>query len=308
MARGMSLHVGINKVSVAAFSAQILRGCENDATEMRAIVLARGFQAQDTKLLPGDKATFQNVDGEIRRAAGLLLPGDIFLFTFAGHGARLPDTDEHDEGAAGELDGQDETIVLYDRLLLDDYMHRVLWPLFKSGVRIVGVADSCHSGSALFALANMGNDSNAHLGIAAHSPGVAAVANIHKSPANDAGMVKVIPRTRALTGEATETHLEQFNSFYEGLDIPSKEDALPVNADLLLMAACQDRKTTPDGFPHGGFTAALLDVWNQGSFTGSYVTFMEQIKALVAARFTGQVPVLTVKPSPAFSDQPPFSI
>src|ERR1044072_5082956 len=88
MNKGVSLHVGLNRVSVNAFSSQHLVGCENDAIAMSNIALSRGFT--QVKLLLGSAATFRNVDEEVRRAAALLRPGDTFLFTFAGHGSRIP--------------------------------------------------------------------------------------------------------------------------------------------------------------------------------------------------------------------------
>src|SRR5205814_2346373 len=74
-------------------------------------------------------------------AAGQLTDGDIFLFTFAGHGTQRGAEDP------AETDFQDETLVLFDHILIDNVLRRELWPRFAPGVRVVMVSDSCHSGT-----------------------------------------------------------------------------------------------------------------------------------------------------------------
>lgn len=330
MARSMSLHVGINRVSVNAFSAQGLTGCENDAAAMRDIALSPnvGFQPEDVKMLLGQDATFQNVNDEILRAAGLLLdPGDTFLFTFAGHGSRIPDAERL---LSDEPDRQDEALVLFDRLLLDDYLRRVLWPKFNPGVRIIGVADSCHSATALFALPMLSIDMVEHLSLAM-SDGTVTVAHVESvSTVRRCTEVKNLEPTiraeplvvdeeevvaavglrgRAISPNARRDHRDvRFSSFYDSLNIPPLASAPAVQADLLFMAACEDGAETRDDFPHGVFTEALLEAWNGGAFSGSYVTFLEDIKNRVQARFPEQVPVLKPDTLPTFSAEKPFTI
>ncbi|MDX6574134.1 MAG: hypothetical protein QOE96_87 [Blastocatellia bacterium] len=147
MANGISIHVGVNNLDPLVFNILLLpglKGCENDAREMFNIAKNRfNFMARDPFL--GPNAKFENVVPAILAAAAELENGGIFLFTFSGHGSQRPDTN-HDEA-----DGKDEGIVLFDRILIDDFLRRNLWSQFKPGVRIVGVADCCHGGTALFA-------------------------------------------------------------------------------------------------------------------------------------------------------------
>ena len=145
MAKGISLHVGIDEASHAFPNAPVLKGCKNDARAMRDIAALRGF-SQSELLLDG-KAKYDSVKNAISAAAAALVAGDIFLFTFAGHGSGVPDIDRD------EPDGQDETILLFDYMLIDDVLGRELWPLFKRDVRILVVSDSCHSGTFLVASA-----------------------------------------------------------------------------------------------------------------------------------------------------------
>ena len=341
MPRGVSLHVGINRVSVEAFSARGLVGCEHDAVAMSNIALSQGFRPEDVRLLLGPAATFDNVKSAILEAAAgpnRLVSGDIFLFTFAGHGSRIPNP-ELEESLINEQDGHDESIVLFDRLMLDDYLNRVLWPRFAEGVRIVGVADSCHSATALFAVSDVDITVTEHTAITISnaSGGVTRLASARtvkrlsrngarrrpqhrrsEAPADHSTEEEVVTvgglEDRAISRTVREAHRSAFKSFYEDLDVPSPAAAPPIGASLLLMAACEDGATTKDGLLHtdgllhGGFTRALLQVWNDGMFEGNYVTFMNAIQSRIASDFPGQVPILTPEIPPAFSVQHPFSV
>jgi hypothetical protein len=309
----------------------------NDAVTMSNIALARGFT--EVKLLLGPEATFQRVVAEIERAAvgvGRLVAGDIFLFTFAGHGSRVPDSERL---LSEEPDRKDEAIVLYDRLLLDDYLQRVLWPKFDKGVRIVGVADSCHSGSALFAMMDTDEFSGSitdHLAFSAlgEAGSITAFTSVHMTEMHSlisANMAtETLPptvaeeplpeeepvvaiggnRLRELSVGQGRAHRVANKSFYDNLKIPSLKDASPIQASLITMGACQDDATTMDGDSDGNgfFTRALLEVWNNGAFAGDYVTFRDEIEQKIAVSSPGQQPVLKPEVLPAFSSQSPFSI
>lgn len=137
--RRISLHIGVNHVDASQYNGWdgALSGCENDAATMVEIAAAEGFAARP--LLSGE-ATSTNVLAGITAAAGELEAGDIFLLTYAGHGAQLPDAGG-DEG-----DRQDETWVLFDRMLIDDELEAA-FSAFAPGTDIVMLSDSCHSGT-----------------------------------------------------------------------------------------------------------------------------------------------------------------
>ena len=69
-----------------------------------------------------------------------MITNDIFVFYYYGHGVQQPDIN------GDELDGKDETLVAYDREVIDDKIHQALVK-FRRGVRIVMISDSCNSGS-----------------------------------------------------------------------------------------------------------------------------------------------------------------
>ncbi|MGK3954360.1 caspase family protein [Microbacterium sp. I2] len=138
--RRRSLHVGVNQVDPAHYDGWdgALTGCENDAATMRAIATSDGFSP--TTLLTRN-ATAGNVLAEISAAAQQLVSGDIFLLTYAGHGAQVPNVSDDNE-----LDQQDETWVLFERMLIDDELEQA-FSRFAAGVDIVLLSDSCHSGT-----------------------------------------------------------------------------------------------------------------------------------------------------------------
>ena len=138
MARGISLHIGMNAVDPNGYPLRPtragrkyavlsedyhpvrfdcdftigwvgpLRSCELDADNMYELAKSQNFVA---KTLKTKKATTKNVIKEIRRAAKKLVSGDTFLLSYSGHGAQVEDL------SGDEADGQDETWCLYDHSL-----------------------------------------------------------------------------------------------------------------------------------------------------------------------------------------------
>lgn len=138
--KGLSLHIGINKVDSQAYKPMNiteLSGCQNDAIDMRSIADKIGYLST---ILLTEAATYQNVVNTINWAIKKLEKNDIFLLTYSGHGGQIIDKN------GDEKDGLDETWVLYDRQITDDELYS-LWSKFVEGVRIVVISDSCHSGT-----------------------------------------------------------------------------------------------------------------------------------------------------------------
>lgn len=137
--QGLSLHIGLNNVNPAHYDGWTgnLRACENDARDMAAIASSQNFTSS---VLLTSNASTDRVLEAIRKAAAVLRAGDIFLCTYAGHGAQIADQN------GDELDRKDETWLLYDRMLVDDELQLAMSG-FRSGVRIVTVSDSCTSGT-----------------------------------------------------------------------------------------------------------------------------------------------------------------
>ena len=103
-AKAISLHIGLNGVSAAAYSGWDgpLAACEFDANDMAA--LAKSKSMKSTVLLTKN-ATRANVLGGMRSAAKSLKAGDLFFLTYSGHGGQVPDVN------GDEPDRQDERIL-----------------------------------------------------------------------------------------------------------------------------------------------------------------------------------------------------
>ena len=141
MAQGVSLHVGLNRVDPERYNGWdgALAGCENDAVAMKEIADGCGYSST---ILLSDQATSAALIEGIGAAAQQLSRGDYFLLTFSGHGGQVDDVN------GDEVDGKDDTWVLFDRMVVDDELYS-LWSQFAAGVRIFVLSDSCHSGAVL---------------------------------------------------------------------------------------------------------------------------------------------------------------
>lgn len=281
MPRGIAVNVGLNRVDPTQYNPplQVLRGCENDARAMNAIAQAQGFE---TSMLLADEAIHDNVTNNIATAAQILQTGDIFLLTYSGHGSQVPDEIHGDDE-----DGMDETLVLFDRNMIDDELF-ALWARFRAGVRILFVSDSCHSGTVAQ--------------IAAVDEGF-----FHTEPAllDDDGKPRLL---KSVSSSAQQRHYAQFRGIYNTIRtaLPDRSQVV-VRASVIQLGACQDDQKAADGIRNSLFTGKLLRVWDNGAFGGDYIQFFNEILSGMPAQ--QQPNFFRVGPqSTAFESQPPFSI
>ncbi len=256
MAKGISLHIGLNSVDPERYSgwAGPLNACENDAKDMQALAKASKFT---TQILLTKDATRANVIKAIKSAAKLLSKNDMFLLTYSGHGGQLPDKN------GDEPDGVDETWCLFDGQLIDDEMGH-LWKNFAAGVRVLMISDSCHSGSVAKALMDV------------------ALQNEVTKPCDT---------PRFMPAEIAQSVYLRNREYYD--KIIDKSDAEVVEREGepdkyhgLLISGCQDVQVSYDGVFNGAFTGQLKIVWNGGLFKGDYVEFHKNI----VSRLTRQTP------------------
>lgn len=245
MPKGISLHVGINKASSAFPGAATLKGCEKDALDMEQIAIAKGFAQHDVLL--GPDATYVRVTTKVRNAAAALEKGDFFFFTFAGHGFQETDIGQ-DQDETGE-DRLDETMLLFDMELFDDVWRKELFPCFQPGVRIVAIADCCHSGSIFLIpgetlnAANLETNSNVDVSVSANE----------EFPVTTPGHLVA----RTISNTTGRLHQAEYGAFYRSALLPIFNPK--INARVLTLSACKPNETTGDG-PNGVFTAAMLKV------------------------------------------------
>lgn len=141
MAKALALLVGLRKVNPRKYDGWTGEngcwGAELDVDNIARILAPANYEITELKT---EKATKAKVLNALRAAAAKLDAGDIFVFYYSGHGGQQPDQN------GDELDGQDETLVLYDGQLRDDFLNEV-WLGVKPGVRVVMLSDSCNSGT-----------------------------------------------------------------------------------------------------------------------------------------------------------------
>jgi hypothetical protein len=277
MPTGASLHIGLNSVDPKHYGGWSgpLAACEADAEDMAFIAKAKGFQTSTTLLTTA--ATRKAVLDNLQAYADKLVAGDVLFLTYSGHGGQVPD----DNG--DEPDLEDETWCLYDGQLIDDELY-AMFGHFKSGVRIIVLSDSCHSGT------------------------VTRLALNGFPPPPPILIDGVRPAIRAMPPALASRVYRQNRVMYDDLQKKIPKNALDqVKASVLLISGCQDNQLSSDGTFNGLFTGTLLKVWKKGDFKGSYRAFHE---AIVRRMPSDQTPnfFATGIPNPAFEKQSPFKV
>jgi hypothetical protein len=281
MAKGVSLHIGLNTVDPAHYDGWDgeLNACEFDANDMEELAKKRGFESR-TKILTKE-ATADRVKSEIERIAGELEAGDFFFCTYSGHGGQVRDTNTEED------DRSDETWLLYDRQLVDDELY-ALWAKFKPGVRILVLSDSCHSGSVL---KNIEDDEVVP----------DAVKTREKAAAQS-------PRFRAMPQDVMLATYRKNSKRYDDIQAehPSGEKA-EIGARVLLISGCQDDQLSLDGFSNGLFTETLKTIWDEGAWKGPYPDFHKEIVSKMPKK---QQPnfMQVGEANPEFDQQEPFTV
>ena len=289
-AKAISLHIGLNGVSGAAYGGWTgpLAACEFDANDMAAIAKSKGMKSA---VLLTRKGTRARALAGIRAAAKTLGAGDLFFLTYSGHGGQVPDINGE------EADKKDETWCLYDGQLIDDELYFEL-SRFAAGVRILVLSDSCHSGSVTREAPPPNTDPNKRpklmpeaVAMRTYREHKAFYDKLQQDVAKAAGKPVVDPDT-ALAQVAISGRLSAIVSKFK----PA----------VILISGCQDNQTSMDGDHNGAFTEQLLKTWNNGAFAGNYASFHARIKARMPA---SQSPNLfTLGSAGVFLSQPPFSV
>lgn len=280
MAKGIALNVGLNSVDPEHYAGWDgrLGACEADADDMSDLAKSAGFEARS---LLTRHATRAAVMKGIRDAAAELKAGDIFLFTFSGHGGQVRDLD----GDEVE-DNEDETLLCYDAQIVDDEIYR-LWAKFEAGVRVLMIADSCHSGT---------------------------VAKLF--PYRDTGAkgtlvdeIELAKGYRFMPDDVARRTFKKNEAFYEKIvDRKKPGEKERVKASVLLLSGCQDNQLSADGVFNGLFTGRLLRAWKRGRFTGTYTSFHKAIVKTMPPLQTPNKYWVPKTENVEFEAQKPFTI
>jgi metacaspase-1 len=136
-----ALLIGINYLNTP----YQLNGCIDDTTRMKDLLTSKGFN--DFKILTDltdVKPTKNNILNELKNIIVNSSSGDIIFFYFSGHGSYTFDRN------GDEIDGKDETLISCDlEAVIDDELKSILQNNMKRDITLIGLFDSCHSGSIL---------------------------------------------------------------------------------------------------------------------------------------------------------------
>jgi Caspase domain len=126
-----------------------LDGAANDAADV-AQSLTRAGAKEVVHLINGD-ASKERIHAAFEDLTAKAQPGETIVFTYAGHGSQEPEP----KGRHDEADGLNENFLLGKFLpfgpgtkerILDDEVFEWVQEADNKGVKVVFVADSCHSG------------------------------------------------------------------------------------------------------------------------------------------------------------------
>ena len=293
-ARGLSLHIGLNSVSPAHYGGWTgdLSACEFDAKDMAALATGRGMKATVLLTKNGTRA---KVLAALRAAAKTLASGDLFFLSFSGHGGQVPDV------SGEEADKLDETWCLYDGQLIDDELYLELGK-FATGVRILVLSDSCHSGTVVRACPPGGVPVLPEMRSKMMPPSVGMRTYEAHKAFYDKLQRDVAKAEAAAGGKAEPDEVLATLSVHTRLT----KIAQRFKARAILISGCQDNQSSYDGQHNGAFTGRLLTVWNRGNFDGNYATFHAHIKAGMPAIQTPNL--FTLGPVATFLKQKPFTV
>ncbi len=291
--KAMSLHIGLNAVSPAAYGGWSgeLAACEFDAKDMAAIATSQGMKSTVLLTKQGTRAKML---AAMRKAAKQLRKGDLFFLTYSGHGGQVPDV------TGEEADKQDETWCLYDGQLIDDELYFEL-SRFAAGVRILVLSDSCHSGTVTrnrppqfdpAASVRRSKMMPISVGLRTYREHRQFYDTLQRNVAKAAGKASVADPDSVLAQLAVSPRLTAIAKTFK----PA----------VLLISGCQDNQTSMDGEQNGAFTEQVLNVWNHGKYRGNYAKFHAAVKAGLP---DSQSPNLfTLGAAARFLRQQPFSL
>ena len=239
------------------------------------------------------KATRANMLAAMRAAAETLKSGDLFFLTYSGHGGQVPDV------TGEEVDKKDETWCLFDGQLIDDELYAELGR-FASGVRVLVLSDSCHSGTVTREVPPMSESpSNQRpklmpdaVAMRTYREHKSFYDKLQRDVAKAAGSDRMVDPDTALAQVAVSGRLSAIVRRFR--------------ARVILISGCQDNQTSMDGEHNGAFTEQLLRVWNNGAFVGNYASFHARIRARMPPTQTPNL--FTLGATGRFLTQQPFTV
>lgn len=274
-----ALIVGINYIGTQ----NELRGCINDAHNMRQFLTANGYPEDNIVMLTDDQSNYMSVptrENMLHAMQWLVQdarPGDSLFFHYSGHGGQEEDKD------GDEADGMDDCIYPVDfqqsGSIIDDILHDVMVKPLPAGCRLTAIFDSCHSGTVL----------DLPFVYRAKDGGLKEY-NIWKESSGDAMNI--------VMGYATRDPMEMFNgakNIFNRVTAHSSGNSEEIKkqkmsaADVIMFSGCKDSQTSADAQEAGNFTGALswayIKVMSQNSVQ-SYLTLLQNLRTVLATKYT----------------------
>ncbi len=213
-----------------------LEGSVNDIKLMESILSTDKLGFKDISVLTNEKATAEAILSLLqRKLVDEASAGDIRFVYYSGHGGTVRNE------ASTERFNLDQTIVPADHYrgdvpdIRDKELSRILWKAGKKGVRVIFIADSCHSGG------------------------------LSRGAWNQRGLTRT---ARSSPNPDVKPYPVQISDPADK-DPETKKDINPVDAGVIVLAAAQEDESaqedtsTADG-THGAFTWALKRALEQG--------------------------------------------
>jgi metacaspase-1 len=258
MTQKFALCIGINDYPGTGSD---LSGCVNDANDWSEALNARGFKV--SKLLDR-QATGSKMRKSIADVITSASKGDSIVIQFSGHGSFVPDVD------GDEADGTDECLCPYDvvkhGVITDDEISE-MFAARASGVRLVFIADSCHSGT-----------------VARFAP--ISTPPTTKGKTSPQRIVRFLPPATFMPKNQLTT-----------LGVRAMRPASPPGRhNGLLMSGCRDVEYSYDawfdGRPNGAFTFVALNELAKLPSSATYKSWYAAIKKVLPSRQYAQSPNL----------------
>ena len=253
--KSYSIHIGVNRVDPAHYQGWdgALLCCENDAIFYKSVAEKAGF-SQTYSLLSSDNnhlPTTSNLSALLKQSSNDLKEGDLLFLSYSGHGGTVPD-ENNDEG-----DGADETWCLQDRQFLDDELFEH-FRLFKPGVRIIVISDSCHSGTVTKDIPTANE-----IALEQEVEAVYKKMNLRSRMA-----------PRAVSFAAYAKNRDTYLSAAKKAIVKPEE----IKASVLLMAACQDNEKAAEWTEYGLFTTTFKKIVELNKEFNHYEDLFSKIK------------------------------
>ncbi len=251
----LGLFVGINDYPGVDAD---LGGCVDDAQDWAAYFAT--YLTEKPTMLLNDGATKVRIVEQLQAKVSQLRPGELFVFTYSGHGTWMPDMD------GDEPDGRDEALCPFDmsetNLVLDDEIREILVRRHPDS-KVLMITDSCHSGTVFR---------------------MAGVAGVKKK-------IRYLPPANFVKDPLTLQRIAQRSV---GLRASASNKALP---GIIHFAGCSDAQycydTQFNGKPNGAFTRTMLDTLAEGKCL-SYDDLIKVVRTKLPSFEYPQTPRLNV--------------